>query len=248
MALALRSCVSQISADRPVGPAVAGRNATNPRPVYGVWRSGQCNPHYPNSHHPGMGPHSMTIEPAIQEQINYIAAKERARSASNSNSNSNSSSTNGPPTKFRRLYEAHSPEPGNLQLHGHSMSLSSPPIDFQMQTVGQTVGVMSSLLQQSQMALHRISKTLDVDGQFILEMAREYQEGTSPSFKDMAELAQSIISVMGAASDMDRQIQQAKEALTQDLDNVGLAILVPEWIGSNGTKVEESQVAESGSP
>lgn len=60
-----------------IGPAVAGKNATTARPVYEDWRANHRSP-------PTTG-RRRTIQPAIQDQLAYIAAKaERARSLSNS--------------------------------------------------------------------------------------------------------------------------------------------------------------------
>lgn len=68
----------RVDANTQVGPAVAGKNATTARPVYEDWRGGQDS-----SRTYGTYRHA-TIEPEIQEQIDYIAAKERARVASQS--------------------------------------------------------------------------------------------------------------------------------------------------------------------
>lgn len=61
-----------------IGPAVAGKNATTARPVYEDWRASH------RSSPPTSGRRRI-IQPAIQDQLAYIAAKaERARSLSNS--------------------------------------------------------------------------------------------------------------------------------------------------------------------
>lgn len=76
-AVSQKNCTSSTPAHKILGPAVAGKNATTARPVYEDWRANHRSP-------PTTG-RRRTIQPAIQDQLAYIAAKaERARSLSNS--------------------------------------------------------------------------------------------------------------------------------------------------------------------
>lgn len=76
-AVSQKICTSSTPAHKKLGPAVAGKNATTARPVYEDWRANHRSP-------PTAG-RRRTIQPAIQDQLAYIAAKaERARSLSNS--------------------------------------------------------------------------------------------------------------------------------------------------------------------
>lgn len=72
-----KTCTSSTPTHKILGPAVAGKNATTARPVYEDWRANHRSP-------PTTG-RRRAIQPAIQDQLAYIAAKaERARSLSNS--------------------------------------------------------------------------------------------------------------------------------------------------------------------
>lgn len=155
--------------------------------MYEDWRGGQDNTRTRGVYCRG------NIDPEIQEQIDYIAAKERARSASN------------------------------------SMSLADAHLEHQMQTVGRTVGTMSSVLQQTLADLRDITGQLHTYGFETLEIARALDGENSPHFNALTTVAQGIISIISKSTNADSVIQQTKESLIKDLENVGLTTLVPEW-------------------
>lgn len=155
--------------------------------MYEDWRGGQDNSRTRGVHCRGH------IDPEIQEQIDYIAAKERARSASN------------------------------------SMSLADAHLEHQMQTVGRAVGTMSSVLQQTLADLRDITGLLHTYGFEALDIARDLDDENSPHFNALTTVAQGIISMISKSNNADSVIQQAKDSLIRDLENVGLSILVPEW-------------------
>ncbi|MCJ1466375.1 hypothetical protein MMC07_004994 [Pseudocyphellaria aurata] len=177
----------------PGRPAVAGKNATNARPVYEDWRGGQEHSRTKVMYR------SATIDPEIQEQIYNIAAKERARCASKSVS---------------------------------QLSLADSHLEHQMQTVGHSIGTMSSVLQQTLVELHDITAELRTYGFEILELARALDREKSPHLTRLTTVAQGMIATMSKSSNAESVVQQIKETLMDDLERVGLDSLVPDWESS----------------
>lgn len=143
-----------------------------------------------------------TIHPEIQEQIDYIAAKERARNASD----------------FMSLADAH--------------------LECQMQTVGHSIGTMSTVLERTLTELGDITNQLRTYGFEVLEIARALDGENSPHLNRLTTVAQGMIAIMAKSSDAESVIQQTKESLMKDLKNVRLATLVPEW-GPPSSATEE---------
>ena len=196
---------------------MAGKNATNARPVYEDWRGG-----LDHSHNMTIGSRK-TIEPEIQAQINYIAAKARAHTTSNP--------WVGLSARINRVSEALAPGVGNGQIHAYNTANTfvNPQLEKPMEAVGRSLGAMSSVLQQSQNTFHRVTEDLHQIGCGILDMARRLEVGRSPYTDQVTHLAEEIIDVMSDVSQLEAKIQETKISVTKDLNTFGLASIVPEW-------------------
>ncbi|MCJ1266842.1 hypothetical protein MMC22_006727 [Lobaria immixta] len=176
----------------PGRPAVAGKNATTARPVYEDWRGGQGGSRTQGMYRRG------TIDPEIQEQIDYIAAKERARSAS------------------------------------QSVLLEDARHHRQTNTVCQSVGTMSNILQETLTELRDITTELHTYGFEILNVARALDGEDSPHLNRLTTVAQGMIAIMSKTSNAESIIQETKEAVIKNLDAVGALSLAPKWDPASG--------------
>lgn len=113
-----------------------------------------------------------------------------------------------------------------------SNSLADSHLEQQMQTVGHSMGTMSSVLQQSLLELRDITTQLRTYGFEILEIARVLDNENSPHLNRLTAVAQGMIATMSKSSNAESVVQQIKESLMDDLEHVGLTSLVPDWESS----------------
>lgn len=211
-------------ADKQTGPAVAGKNATNARPVYEDWRGSLDLLSSPAA------ASRKSIEPEIQAQINYIAAKERARNASGS--------WTGLSARIQRLSDTLSPSAGDDHARAgaeppassHAAAAAADPeLEESLQAVGRSISSMSRVLHQSQNAFHRVTDDLHHIGCGLLTMARLLEADRSRYADRVTHLVEEIVVVMADAGRVEAEIRKTEQSVTKDLDRFGLESLAAEW-------------------
>lgn len=197
---------------------MAGKNATNARPVYEDWRGG-----LEHSHNPIMSSRK-TIEPNIQAQIDYISAKARGAGIDRN-------PRAGLSARLRRVSEVLTPGMGNGQIHvkNTASSLADSRLEKSMQALGRSVAAMSSILQQSQNTFGHVKEELHQIGCGVLGLARWLETDHSQHADRVTHLAEEIIAIMSEVSRLEASIRETKESVTKDLNTFGLASMVPEW-------------------
>ncbi|MCJ1450122.1 hypothetical protein MMC28_000451 [Mycoblastus sanguinarius] len=176
-------------------PAVAGKNASNPRPIYQDWRM----------------EHSRAIQPEIQEQINHIKAKAQSRSPEkktqhgfsdrnmveatghstqstidreNSNHGGTEEETYSPPEHFKfeqgdyNMYDA--PSPSYQAAHSASQPASSDSTDYELyQSIQVKNGVIKELAAAVDQAITNLEFSIDcktAECQTLLNIAKSIPE------------------------------------------------------------------------
>ena len=209
-----------------IEPAVAGKNATTARPVYEDWRSGLDTSNNSNSSR------KATIDPEIQEQIKYIAAKAMA------NKNCNDSVRSSFISQKRHHSETTSPTTADTESFGQAPYLShSENLHWkQMETLAQVTDVLTTIVQYSQDLFDKTAGTLQYEAQALEDIFNDIAPTPTnglfppvPYLQNLLSSRRNILNTMDELEKMGTAIHDAKVSITKDLEKVNLMSVAPDW-------------------
>lgn len=214
--------------NRQLGPAVAGKNAASVRPIYQDWRGSAGD-----SSHGSKSSRGTITDAGIQEQLRYITMKAKANALMD-----DSASMSVLPHK-RRQSEATSPidsffQDGQRNRKSPSSAGTDQLLEHQMQVLTRTTETLSTIIERSMKAFDAAANVLHVDVEALVDVYHAVVPAESngnypPHVNTMSNALRQITRVALDLSEMACVLSNTRNAVTKELDMVGLRNLAPAW-------------------
>ena len=172
------------------------------------------------------------IDPEIQEQIKYIAAKARANGTGNDNISPTIVS------QKRTQFEDPSLVTNDIRRcpQAPSLSYSGGRRWKQMQTLAQVTDVLTTVVQYSQELFDKTAGTLQYEAQALEDIFNDIAPAPInghyppiPYLQNLLGSRRNILNAMNELEKMGTAIHDARLSITKDLEKVNLMDMAPDW-------------------